>query len=333
MNNVIDADYQIIQERTLPVIVSEIKIIEQNVAKTAMEGAIQIGERLQEAKEQVGHGNFDTWCKENLNYNRRTAERFMKIASEYGGENGLISKTTTLSHLSISNALSLLKVPEEDREKFAEEHPVEDMTNKALEEEIRKLKEEKATLEEEVWNVAKDRSEIDGRLSDAEAEVQRLQSELARAEMDSEALEMQEMIDGMTEEIDALKEKLDKANDKAKKVKEDLKKEKDGRQAAIEQAIGNQRQAMEQEIRKEVEVELVDARKHIGELTGQIDQLEKRAANAGDEKKVQFKLLVDQLQQTFRSALDVVSQQTDDEMQNKMSNALRIVVKSFEEVL
>lgn len=207
------------------------------------------------------------------------------------------------------------------------------MTNKALEEEIRKLKEEKATLEEEVWNVAKDRSEIDGRLSDAEAEVQRLQSELARAETDSEALEMQEMIDGMTEEIDALKEKLDKANDKAKKVKEDLKKEKDGRQAAIEQAIGNQRQAMEQEIRKEVEVELVDARKHIGELTGQIDQLEKRAANAGDEKKVQFKLLVDQLQQTFRSALEVVSQQTDDEMQNKMSNALRIVVKSFEEVL
>lgn len=333
MSNIVEADYQIVQERTLPVIIAEIKIIEQQTARVILENGIGIGRRLQEAKEQVGHGNFGQWCEENLNYSQDTAQKFMRLAKEYGDENSPLANTAISRNFSISNALSLLKLPEEDREKFAEEHPVEDMTNKALEEEIRKLKEEKATLEEEVWNVAKDRSEIDGRLSDAEAEVQRLQSELARAETDSEALEMQEMIDGMTEEIDALKEKLDKANDKAKKVKEDLKKEKDGRQAAIEQAIGNQRQAMEQEIRKEVEVELVDARKHIGELTGQIDQLEKRAANAGDEKKVQFKLLVDQLQQTFRSALDVVSQQTDDEMQNKMSNALRIVVKSFEEVL
>ena len=333
MSNIVEADYTVEYARTLPVIIGEIKIIEQNTARIVLENGIQIGERLIEAKEQVGHGGFGQWCKENLNYSQDTAQKFMKLAKEYGDDSSFLANTATSRNFSISNALSLLKLPEEDREKFVEEHPVEDMTNKALEEEIRKLKEEKATLEEEVWNVAKDRSEIDGRLSDAEAEVQRLQSELARAETDSENIEMQEMIDGMTEEIDALKEKLDKANDKAKKVKEDLKKEKDGRQAAIDQALGNQRHAMEQEIRKEVEAELVDARKHIGELTGQIDQLEKRAANAGDEKKVQFKLLVDQLQQTFRSALDVVSQQTDEEMQSKMNNALRIVVKSFEEVL
>ena len=90
MSNIVEADYQIVQERTLPVIIGEIKIIEQNVAKTAMEGAVQIGQRLQEAKEQVGHGNFDTWCQENLNYSRRTAENFMRISREYGGENGLL---------------------------------------------------------------------------------------------------------------------------------------------------------------------------------------------------------------------------------------------------
>ena len=268
MSNIVEAEYTVEYERTLPVIIGEIKIIEQNTARIFLENGIQIGQRLQEAKEKVGHGGFGDWCQQNLNYSQDTAQKFMRLAKEYGDPDSVLANTAMSRNFSISNALSLLKLPEEDREKFAEEHPIEDMTNKALEEEIRKLK-----------------------------------------------------------------EKLDKANDKAKKVKEDLKKEKDRRQAAIEQAIGNQRQAMEQEIRKEVEVELVDARKHIGELTGQIDQLEKRAANAGDEKKVQFKLLVDQLQQTFRSALDVVSQQTDDEMQNKMSNALRIVVKSFEEVL
>ena len=39
-------------------------------------------------------------------------------------------------------------------------------------------------------------------------------------------------------------------------LKEKLKKEKEGRTAAIDQAIGNQRRAIEQEIRKEAEAEL-----------------------------------------------------------------------------
>ena len=51
MSNIVEAEYTIVQERTLPVIISEIHIIEQNVAKTALEGAVQIGTRLQEAKE------------------------------------------------------------------------------------------------------------------------------------------------------------------------------------------------------------------------------------------------------------------------------------------
>ena len=86
MSNIVETDYTIVQKRTLPVIISEIRIIEQNVAKTALEGAVQIGQRLQEARGQVGHGNFGTWCKENLNYSQATAERFMKLSAEYGGE-------------------------------------------------------------------------------------------------------------------------------------------------------------------------------------------------------------------------------------------------------
>ena len=332
MNNVIEADYQIVQERTLPVIISEIKIIEQHVTKTAIEGAIQIGERLQEAKQLAGHGNFGQWCQENLNYSQDTAQKFMKLAREYGGQNNVLANTAMSRNFSISNALSLLKVPEEDREKFVEEHQVEDMTNKDLEDEIRHLKEEKEAADADMDRLLEEKEDMCMQLAAMDAKMKSLE-QLRKEETESPAIELQEMIDSMTEEIDGLKEKLSKANDKAKKVKEDLKKEKDGRQAAIDQAIGNQRQAMEQEIRKEVEGELVDARKHIGELTGQIDQLEKRAANAGDEKKVQFKLLMDQLQHTFRRALEVVSQQADQEMQEKMNNALRIVVKSFEEVL
>ena len=143
MEQIVNAEYQVVQERTLPVIASEIKIIEQQTAKSVLENGIQIGIRLQEAKEQVCHGNFEEWCKENLNYTSRTARKFMQLATEYGDENGLISNRNISSDLSISNALSLLKVPEEDREKFVENHEIGDMTNKELEEEIRQLKAEK----------------------------------------------------------------------------------------------------------------------------------------------------------------------------------------------
>ena len=327
MSNIVEADYTIVQERTLPVIVSEIKIIEQNVAKTAMEGAIQIGERLQEAKEQVGHGNFDTWCKENLNYNRRTAERFMKIASEYGGENGLISKTTTLSHLSISNALSLLKVPEEDREKFAEEHPVEDMTNKALEEEIRKLKAEKATLEEEVTNVAKDRSEVGGRLAEAEATIERLKGQIAMKDAQPQA---------DPAEIEDLKTKLQKAEDARDKAKDKLKKEKDARQEAIEKELAEQAEKIREEAKAEVSDMLGDLQSMKDQLEEENRNLQHKLENAGNDAIVRFKVLVDQLQDTFEACgqciLDAEAG-TNPELSNKMNAVMKTVIESFKEAL
>ena len=43
MSNIVEADYRVVQGRTLPVIASEILFIESQVARTALEGAIQIG--------------------------------------------------------------------------------------------------------------------------------------------------------------------------------------------------------------------------------------------------------------------------------------------------
>lgn len=317
MSNIVEADYQIVQERTLPVIIGEIKIIEQNVAKTAMEGAIQIGHRLQEAKEQVEYGEFGKWCQENLNYNQRTANRFMKIAAEYGGENGLLTDSTTLSNLSISNALSLLKLPEEEREKFVEKHPVEDMTNKALEDEIRKLKEEKEAQNATVGQLLDEKEDMASQISTMEARMQSLEQQLAVASTEPQVDQA---------EVDELKAKLEKEKEKTKKAKEELKKEQESRQAAIDQTIGNQKQAMEQEIRKEVEEELKEAKQSIGNLLEQVDQLERRAANAGDEKKVQFKIHMDQLQDNFGKALHCIFEEEDPEMRKKMMTAMNMVL-------
>lgn len=312
MSNIVEAKYQIVQDRTLPVIISEIKIIEQTVAKTAMEGAIQIGERLQEAKEQVGHGNFEQWCEENLNYSSRTARNFMRIASEYGGENGLISNRKMSSDLSISNALSLLKVPEEDREKFIEEHPVEDMKNKDLEDEIKRLKEEKESRERTVNVLNKSLQDEAEKLSKAYHEIEDLQRQLD--ETPEEAVD--------PAELEKMKKKLEKAEASLAKEKEKLKQEQESRQAAIDKELQAQRDEM-----------AAKTQKSIDSLQAEIEQLKRREQNAGNESMLKFKVLVDQLQDTFRQAGECIVNETDQEMANKMNAALRTILKNMEDDL
>ena len=312
MSNIVEAKYQIVQDRTLPVIISEIKIIEQTVAKTAMEGAIQIGERLQEAKEQVGHGNFEQWCEENLNYSSRTARNFMRIASEYGGENGLISNRKMSSDLSISNALSLLKVPEEDREKFIEEHPVEDMKNKDLEDEIKRLKEEKESRERTVNVLNKSLQDEAEKLSEAYHEIEDLKRQLDETP--------EETVDPA--ELEKLKKKLEKTETSLAKEKEKLKQEQENRQEAIDKELKAAGDAMQEQARKSIE-----------SLQKEIEQLKRREQNAGNESMLRFKVLVDQLQDTFRQAGECIVNETDQEMADKMNAALRTILKNMEDDL
>ena len=340
MSNIVEADYQVVRERTLPEIAAAIKVIEQYVAKTALEGAVQIGECLLEAKSQINHGEFDTWCQENLNYSRRTAERFMKISSEYGGENGWISKTTALSHLSISNALSLLKVPEEDREEFIENHPVENMTNKALEEEIRKLKEDIESRDEinrrleterdDAENAAESARKVARMAEDDARDRQKEIEDLKRKLDDAESAAAKE---ADPEEIKALQDQLADAKTKLNREKEKLKKEKEEKQSAIDQAIADQRQAIEDEAQKQVEKEMQALASANNELGEQLKQMEKRASNAKDETLLRFKVLADQLQAVFAAAGECILAQQDQDKANKMNGALRAVLQKMMEGL
>ena len=312
MNNIVEAQYEIVQERTLPVIISEIKIIEQHVTKTAIEGAIQIGERLQEAKDMAGHGNFGQWCQENLNYSQDTAQKFMKLAREYGGQNNVLANTAMSRNFSISNALSLLKVPEEDREQFVEEHQVEDMTNKELEEEIRQLNEEKASRERtiEVLNNSM-RNEAE-KLLQAQHEIEDLKRKLDDASV--------EAVD--PKEVEKLKTKLEKTEAALEKEKEKLKKEKDDRQTAIDKELKAAGDAMQEQAKKSIE-----------SLQKEVDRLKRREQKAGNETLLKFKILVDQLQDVFRQAGECILAEEDQEKADKMNAALRQVLQSMEEDL
>ncbi len=323
MSNIVEAEYTIMQERTLPVIISEIRIIEQNVAKTALEGAVQIGARLQEAKTQIGHGNFEQWCQENLNYSKRTAERFMKLSSEYGEETALDSKATILSHLSISKALSLLKVPEEDREAFIEKHDIEDMTVKDMEAEIKRLNEEKESRTRTINELNQSVINQSEKVLQREHEIEELKRQLQEAEVNA--------VDAA--EIDILKEKLEKEKQKAKEAQEKLKKEKNSRKTEIDAAIERKKEELQKEAQINAGKVIQKAEAERKNLKEENEAMKRKLANAGNESIVKFKILVDQLQDIFDQAGQCILIEQDQNRADKMNAALRQVVEKFREEL
>lgn len=136
MNNVIP-------ERTPPVIAAEINTIKQQTSRVLLANAIEIGRRLKEAKELLPHGEWGEWLKESVSYSQRTAERLMKLFQEYGAkqlaspDSDSNPKSTLVSILTYTQALILLGIPEEERDKFIESHDLENMTKSELQQAVK----------------------------------------------------------------------------------------------------------------------------------------------------------------------------------------------------
>ena len=75
---------EIITVRDIDTITTEIKTIEMQVAKMAIYGCIEIGKRLVEAKEIVGHGGWGKYLEENVRYSQQWATNLMNLYREYG---------------------------------------------------------------------------------------------------------------------------------------------------------------------------------------------------------------------------------------------------------
>ena len=318
MSNIVEADYRVVQERTLPVIASEILFIESQVARTALEGAIQIGLKLKEAKEQVEHGQWEKWCHENLNYSKSKTEKLMRIASEYGDENSIYAKTYTCTDLSISKALSLLQVPEEEVKNCSENNDVESMTVKELNDKIKALESEKEMRAVEV-NVLTE--EYEKRLTAADEELEHIKNELT---------ELQDS----TADPDALADleaKLEKAKEKEKKLKEEMKQEKASRDLQIQQAVEEKADQMRKEAEQAAAGRLSEAESLNTELAEKLDHLEKKLESRTDESLLLFKLKSDQLQEVFRECLHAADEAGNPKLKQALKGLMQKLTGGIDE--
>lgn len=183
-------------QRTPDIIGAEIRGLTQQAKTMTLWFGIEIGRRLTEAKEMLEHGQWLPYLKEQTEFSRSSAGRLMTLYKEYGAAQtslfGAESNYPTLNNLSISNALRLLAVPEDEREEFAAEHDVEHMSARELDELIKQRDEAEkraARAEEQVQQAADGAAKADEQYQKAKQELHLLREKLGNAEAQKAAAE------------------------------------------------------------------------------------------------------------------------------------------------
>lgn len=148
MNEVATVEYNVIKNietMTPEQLRSEINALyhqTEAVGNIAVMMMAETGRMLLAVKDKVKHGEFETWCDENLDFSKSKAERMMRLAEKTADETSIFSKASMLTDLSISKVLTLIAAPEEVATEVIESGDAEDMTVRELQEQIKTLKEE-----------------------------------------------------------------------------------------------------------------------------------------------------------------------------------------------
>ena len=280
-------------ERTVDTVTLEINTLHRQAQQMMLGYVIEIGKRLVEVKEMLPYGSWGTYLAERTPYSQSTANNFMKIFQEYGDENLSLfekgTKSQTFGKLSYTQALALLALPANEREEFAQENNVEDMSSRQLQEAIR----ERNQAREEADRLKATAKELE------EAKAQLAHAEKSRAKMEEDMGLLNERLAGLNQEVEALRgrpvevavmeadpKELEEARKagveaaraeakaKLEKSKKALDKAKEKEQAALEQVEALQK-ALEQANQKAEEARKVSAAagsKELATFQGLFDQ-------------------------------------------------------------
>lgn len=176
--------------------------------------------KIDEGAKAKGFGNVAAAMKDfiatalrDFEFSQSTASRLMQLFREYGADQGSLfgaeTKYATLQNISVSNALRLIAIPDEEREEFAAEHDIEHKSAREVDELIRQRQEadaraaaaEKALADADEGH-ALAMAELDERLHSAQqaerdaksiAETANARVKALAAERDKTAAELEEL--------------------------------------------------------------------------------------------------------------------------------------------
>jgi cell envelope integrity inner membrane protein tolA len=327
MMNIVETQYKEItslQDRETEQLTIEVNTIYQQmeaIGNIGLQLAAEAGERLIEIKGRLAHGEFESWCKDNLTFSKRKAENMMRWSQKCKDENSIFSKTQTFTDLGISKVWALLAAPEEVAEEVLKEG-ASDMSVRELQDEISRLKSEKKTAQEYARASEEEQANM-------EEEIEILKRQLEEARRESEEENSQSTSEA-EEEIEQLKKKLEAAETNLQKTKEKLKTEKNSSDKKIEEAISKAKAEAQKEAEAKTSKSLEDITKKYEESQSVINKLQTALANSENKALAIFKVKSDLLQESFNSCLasieDVAAE--DQEKGDKMKAALRQIMSN-----
>ncbi len=316
-------------QRTPDIIGAEIRGLTQQAKHMTLWYGIEIGRRLTEAKAMLDHGHWLPYIKEQTEFSPSSASRLMRLFEEYGDKQtslfGAELNCATLKNLSISNALRLLAVPEEEREEFAEKHDVEHMSARELDELIKQRDaatesaaeaESKLRAAEAAAKKAHDDAEA---LADelAAAEVKRKEAEEELAELQARPVPVAIEVDkkAVDEAVRAARAKNDAEwAEKMAKVKNDL--------------------AKAELTAEKLKVKNKKAEERAAAASAALEEA-KKAQSLADPNTAVFKQIFEQVQEDFNklhgSLLKVKA--SDPDTANKLAAAVRALVDKMQGAL
>ena len=265
---------EIITARDAVTVAAEIKVIVQQTRFVMTTAAVEIGRRLVEAKELVPHGEWGEWLQRELDFSKSRANDLMRLYNEIGQDQEKMfgGNLQTFGNLPYTKVLKLLAIPEEEREAFAEENHVADMSTRELDAAVREYKE---------------------KLEQAETEKASLQGQLDAAK---------ETIAGQNKlqltrvgELDKARKAKEDAEATANRLRREIETEQAKTRDALRQAEAAQRRAQE-------------AEKEAAEATASEDVMAQLRADANQAAATEARANVEKAQAAARAAEDRVAE-------------------------
>lgn len=358
MNELAMLDKNLSVERTPQLIATEINSIKEQTRKLVLFNSIEIGRRLTEAKSLIEHGEWGEWLDKSVAYSQRTASNLMRIFDEYGSSQITFfcdnAKSQALANLSYTQAVALLGIPTEEREAFIQDHDIDSLSTRELQQAIKDKQELEAKLREieAGWTGTKKLAEKSKRLAEEKTkEAERLLEEKKQAEAAAEKLrddlkkekeKSKKEISRLGLSIEETKRQLEEAqssgnDDEIKKLQESL----DSTEIELANSLSKIAE-LERQLKEPLEVTAApvvekvpeEIERELNELRERNKELEAKEAQPQpvNTASVKFKVHFDSLVDEFKNILSVIDEMTPEE-QRKYQSAVKGLIGKMSERL
>lgn len=276
--------------RDINIVTAEIKDLCSEARTVLGRYCVEIGRRVYEAKSLVPHGEWGSYVKNELGFSQRTAENYIKVFEGYSDEQitvfGAEIKSQALANLGMTKLISLLAIPEPEREEFAKEADAENISTRELDRLIKERNEAIARAERAERDAAEKDECISGLKTGADELLRQLRDK--DSEIEAAKLEASEYED-KAEKANAAKDKINKKLSEYKQSADDAKREAESA-AAREADLRNQARTLHQDMDK---------------LREENEKLRQEAEHGGNDDIIRLNVLFETVQSNISDMLDI----------------------------